>query len=195
MNIAFFDFDGTITNRDSFMLFTLYITGYPKFILGLFLLSPFFLLYKMKIVTNQFIKSTVIKFFYKGINIKDIEEKSKRFNLEVIKTIIRDKAMMRIQWHKNNNHKIVVVSASSDLWIGSWCRENKLDYITTKLEQSKGALTGNLIGTNCFGPEKVTRIKAKYDLSKYDKVFAYGDSRGDREMLEIADESNFKPFT
>ena len=121
--------------------------------------------------------------------------KSLKFNFEVIKAIIREKAKRRIEWHRNNNDKIVIVSASSDLWIGNWCRENELDYITTKLEQSEGTLTGNLIGINCFGPEKVTRIKAKYDLNKYDKIFAYGDSRGDKEMLEMADESNFKPFT
>ena len=55
-------------------------------------------------------------------------------------------------------------------------------------------ITGNLISKNCYGPEKVTRILESYDLLKYDYIYAYGNSRGDYEMLELANEKFYKPF-
>ena len=55
-------------------------------------------------------------------------------------------------------------------------------------------ITGNFITKNCYGQEKVNRIKESYDLSKYDLIYAYGDSRGDKEMLELANNSFYKPF-
>ena len=36
--------------------------------------------------------------------------------------------------------------------------------------------------------KRAKRIKEKIDLDQYDMVYAYGDSRGDREMLALADE-------
>ena len=102
--------------------------------------------------------------------------------------------MDRIEWHKKNNDKIVVVTASPDLWLNDWCKKNHLDLVSTRLEEKNGKFTGNLIGMNCFGPEKVRRVKEKYELENYEKIYAYGDSRGDKELLEFADYSDFKPF-
>tara|TARA_Y100000996_G_C22555173_1_gene655288 strand:+ start:3367 stop:3954 length:588 start_codon:yes stop_codon:yes gene_type:complete len=195
MNIAFFDFDGTITSKDTFMLFTLHMCGSMKFVFGMILLSPILLMYKCRLISNQYMKSSVIKFYYRGVEINKLKKLSKEFNLKVIKNIIRKKAADRITWHKENNDKVVVVSASSSIWLEEWCIENNVDLIATKLETMDGKLTGNLIGMNCFGSEKVRRIKEKYELKNYAKVYAYGDSRGDKELLEFADYSDFKPFT
>ena len=51
-----------------------------------------------------------------------------------------------------------------------------------------------LEGANCRGPEKVRRVRALVDLEVFDRVWAYGDSSGDRELLAIADEPSFRPF-
>ena len=119
---------------------------------------------------------------------------SKSFNSDILAKIIRKKALDRIEWHRKNNDKIVVVTASPDLWLNDWCKKNHLDLVSTRLEAKNGKFTGNLIGMNCFGPEKVRRVKEKYELENYEKIYAYGDSRGDRESLEFADYSDFKPF-
>ena len=195
MNIAFFDFDGTITNKDTFMLFTLRISGITKFILGMIILSPILIMYRLRILSNQYMKTSIIKYYYKGLRVDQIKSIAKEFNSSVIKKIIRKKALDKIKWHKKNNDKVVIVSASSDIWLDEWCKENQLDLIATQLEVFEEKLTGNLIGMNCFGPEKVSRIKKQYDLKIYSKIFAYGDSRGDKELLEFADISYFKPFT
>ena len=124
MNIALFDFDGTISNKDTFMLFTISLVGRLKYLYGIALLSPILLLYKLGILSNQYMKSSIIKFFYKDVSINTIKSRAQLFNRDVVKNIIRKKALERIDWHKKNNDIIVVVSASSDLWLQEWCKEN-----------------------------------------------------------------------
>jgi len=69
-----------------------------------------------------------------------------------------------------------------------------MEIISTRLETKDGLLTGNFATPNCYGPEKVRRIREVVDLSAYQTVYAYGDSRGDREMLEIAHEKGYRVF-
>ena len=58
--------------------------------------------------------------------------------------------------------------------------------ICSTLEEKHGRLTGKYVDGDCCGEEKVRRIGARYDLSRYARVYAYGDSGEDREMLELA---------
>jgi phosphatidylglycerophosphatase C len=54
-----------------------------------------------------------------------------------------------------------------------------------------GVYTGEMIGANCRGPEKVRRLQswlAEHDLGD-SELWAYGDSAGDRELLAAADQA------
>lgn len=84
------------------------------------------------------------------------------------------------------NHKIIVVSASFAIWIKAWCDKYKLDLISTKAEIINNKITGKIDCKNCYGPEKVNRIKEIFNLDYAKKIYSYGDSRGDKEMLSIA---------
>jgi len=57
-----------------------------------------------------------------------------------------------------------------------------------------GVVTGKLLTKNCYGIEKANRVKEIYDLSHYERIYAYGDSTGDTELLALANESFYKPF-
>jgi HAD superfamily hydrolase (TIGR01490 family) len=194
MKIAFFDFDGTITKQDSFIMFLRYCFGDTKFLLGILILFPKIIAYKLKLLSNQNIKTSVLNYFFKNMSAKEFKKKSKSFSLEKIKLIVREKALNKINWHKQNGDLIVIVSASIDYWLEPWCTKNGISLIATQIEIKNNKLTGNLIGNNCFGPEKVARIKLLYNLEDYDYIYAYGDTKGDREMLKIATESFYKPF-
>ena len=116
------------------------------------------------------------------------------YSLNHIDKIVRTKAIERLNWHKKQGHKIVVVSASIDCWLRPWCNKNSLELIATKLEIKNEMITGNLLTKNCYGVEKVNRIKEIYNLKDFEYIYAYGDSSGDKEMLSIANESFYKPF-
>jgi len=90
--------------------------------------------------------------------------------------------------------QVVIVSASLGYWLRPLCDQNNLELIATKLEILEGKVTGNLLTKNCYGIEKVNRIKEIYALEDFETIYAYGDSRGDREMLKIAHKASYKPF-
>jgi HAD superfamily hydrolase (TIGR01490 family) len=111
-----------------------------------------------------------------------------------INVVVKKTAMQRINWHKQEGHKVVIVSASFDDVLKNWCDMNALDLIATKIEVRDGKLTGKFYSKNCYGPEKVKRVKEKYNLTGFEYIYAYGDSRGDREMLALADEGYYDFF-
>lgn len=100
----------------------------------------------------------------------------------------------KIEWHQSQGHHVVVVSASLECWLRPWCEQNTLELIATRLDITDGKVSGRLLSKNCYGIEKANRIKEKFDLNQFDTVYAYGDSRGDKEMLDLAHEKHYKPF-
>jgi HAD superfamily phosphoserine phosphatase-like hydrolase len=89
---------------------------------------------------------------------------------------------------------VAVVSASAENWVKPWCDKHNLICIGTKLQVKDNQLTGKILGKNCHGPEKVCRIKENFNLSQFDEIIAYGDTAGDKEMLDMADLKHYKPF-
>lgn len=193
-NIAFFDFDGTITNDDSLLKFIKFVVGAKKFFIGLFYLSPVLILYKIRVIPNYKAKQYMLSWYFKDIKKEDFFYTAKEYSLNHIDKMLRPLAIERLSWHKKQGDKIVVVSASIDCWLRPWCEKNGLELIATKLEIKNNKITGNLLTKNCYGQEKVNRIKNQYNLNDYNHIYAYGDSRGDKEMLALANFSFFKPF-
>lgn len=193
-SIAFFDFDGTITTDDSLLRFIRFVVGDFRFIFGLVALSPILLAYKLGLIPNYKAKQKMLSWFFKGISKNAFFKVANEYSLVHIDKILRQKAMEKINWHKAQGHQIVVVSASIECWLSQWCTKNGLELIATKLEIKDGVVTGALLSKNCYGEEKVNRIKELYNLDEYEYIYAYGDSRGDQEMLKLANESFYKPF-
>jgi phosphoserine phosphatase len=69
-----------------------------------------------------------------------------------------------------------------------------IEIISTEIEISNNKITGKLSTANCYGPEKVNRLKKLLSMDDYSTIYAYGDSKGDREMLALAQHPHFKPF-
>ena len=194
MNLALFDFDGTISNDDSFRGFIIYYCGYPKFILGSIILSPIYLLYFLGIIKNNFMKETVISFYFKNEKTSDLWNKGKQYSDNEIDKIVRDKAREKIKWHQTQGDRVVVVSASVNIWLDSWCSRNGIELIATELEETDGKVTGKLVNGNCFGIEKTIRVARIINVKDYEDIYAYGDSRGDLELLNFSDKPFYKPF-
>ena len=192
--IVFFDFDGTITTDDSLLKFIRFVVGDRRFLLGLVVLSPMLVLYKLKLIPNYKAKQYLLSWFFKGMRKVDFFKVANEYSLVHIDKILRPKAIEKINWHKNQGHKVVVVSASIECWLRPWCEKNGLELIATKLEIKDDIVTGKLLSKNCYGVEKVNRIKEIYNLKDFEYIYSYGDSSGDKQMLELAHEKFYKPF-
>ncbi|WP_299441835.1 HAD-IB family hydrolase [uncultured Aquimarina sp.] len=194
MIVAFFDFDGTITRKDSFLDFISFTHGKLQLWVGLFMYSYYILGYKLKWVSDQKLKELFISHYYKGTTAQEFKKLGIEYCEHKLSDIIFSKALKRIQWHKNQSHRVVVVTASISQWIKPWCDELGIEIIASELEIQQDKITGKLAGKNCNGPEKVSRIKERYDLDAVTYCYAYGNSNGDKELLAIADEQYYQYF-
>ena len=192
MALALFDFDGTISFRDSFGDFIAYAVGRGRFILGTVLLSPMLFGYALGFIRNWRAKEIVSSYFFGGWDCRSFEGLASKYSRERLPGIVREIALDKIKWHKLKGDTVVVVSASIDLWLADWCNVHDLDLIATKLEVKEGRVTGRFLTKNCSGKEKARRIEEQYDLKSFDYIYAYGDTPGDRAMLDLANEKYYR---
>ncbi len=194
MQLALFDFDGTITRKDSWMDFLRFAVGPFKFILGAVLLSPVMTGYALGLISNTRLKEIGTKFFLNKWDFSKYRQIAFNYSRSRLPQLIREKALEKISWHKSRGHHVVVVTASFQDWLLDWCNKHQLDLISNVLETKNGYLTGRLKNENCHGAGKVKCITQQLDLSKYSYIYAYGDSSGDRAMFELAHENFYRIF-
>lgn len=194
LKLALFDFDGTITSKDSLVDFIQHAVGKLSYYIGVITLSPILAAYKLKFISNDIAKEKLITYFFKGCNVADFQQLAEQYSLTQIDEITRPMVMNKIRWHKSQGYKVVIVSASMECWLKPWCDKNNIDLISTRLEVKDNKLTGKFATKNCHGIEKVNRIKERYDLTEYNIIYVYGDSSGDKEMLRLATKSYYQYF-
>ncbi|HTS44617.1 MAG TPA: HAD-IB family hydrolase [Puia sp.] len=192
--IAFLDFDGTITTKDTLLEIIKFQKGFARFYLGLLIQAPILVAYKLKIISNHLAKQILLRFFFGGMSADAFQTRCDEFTIVVLPHLIRPKALIEIRKLLDSGAEVVVVSASAENWIKNWSNSLGLQLISTILEHRNGLITGRFEGKNCYGKEKVRRIQIAYDLSKYDEIYCYGDSGGDKPMMSLATVSFFKPF-
>lgn len=192
--IAFFDFDGTITTKDSLFEFIKFSKGKMAFYFGFFLNTPFLIAFKLKIISNQRAKQRILKFFFGNTSQLTFQNYCEDFCRSALPSLIRPKALMEIQKLKNSGIDVVIVSASPENWIQPWAHKMKIKLLATCLEIKNEKITGKITGKNCHGKEKIKRIQDTYNLNDYKEIYAYGDSKADLPMMSIATYSFMKPF-
>ena len=184
--IAIFDFDGTLTKHDTFFPFLIHCFGVKSFIKGIILNSPYLVLYFFKLYPNYKAKQKLIRFFFSKKDINQMKKCANSFVKDKMKNNIRKGAIKRFLWHKKMGHTTILISASLELYISIWGGEYGFDYVEgTKLKLFKSKYTGEINGLNCYGTEKVTRLKKIFgeDFSN-NLTYGYGDGSGDRFFLE-----------
>jgi phosphatidylglycerophosphatase C len=192
--IAFFDFDGTITTRDSFLEFIKFQKGRRAFYLGFLRFSPWLIALKLKLVPNDRVKQKILVYFFKGMPESVFQQSSDAFAIQSIPAMIRPAALEEIKKLKTQEFDLVIVSASAGNWLQAWTREMGLALIATRLEVKEGLMTGLIEGKNCHGMEKVRRIREEWNLAVFQEIYAYGDTPGDKPMLALGTRSFYKPF-
>ena len=185
--IAFFDFDGTITNRDIFWDYLLFRLKNGLSPLKVLKCIPVFTLYLAKFLNNEQAKQRIFSKIFKGESASFFNSTVDQYYATNFLDRLKKDALNRIIWHKKSNHKVCIVSANFDYLLQRFAREQNLELLCTQLDIEENRLTGRFKTANCYGIEKVNRIKQKYpDINSYSQIYAYGDSKGDTEMLALA---------
>lgn len=188
--IFFFDFDGTITKRDSFLLFSYFSISKLNFFRFWFKTS-------IKLIFTKKNRGELKQQFFID-NFKDFKEDDFQkicddFYDKYFNYLIKPSFLNYVK-KLNNNCKVVIVSASIKNYLKPWCDKLNFDLICTELDVKKSKLTGCFSTPNCNYKEKVVRIKENYNLDEYDTIYVFGDTNGDRDMMSITTNKFYKYF-
>ena len=186
-----FDFDGTITTKDTLIEFIRYAKGSMALGLGFMRYAHLLVLMKIGLYPNYKAKQKVFAHFFKDTTLDDFNALCKAFAASS-SHLLRPNAIEAINHAIKEGSEVLIVSASIDNWVQPFFPQVKV--VGTQIEVIDGKLTGRFLSKNCYGQEKVNRILSLYPNRQDYHLTAYGDSRGDKEMLAFADESYFKPF-
>lgn len=186
--VAVFDFDGTLTTKDTLLEFIKFACGKRKFYLGFLLYSPILVLMKLHLYPNWKAKEKIFSYYFKGMSYQRFQELGESF-AKVIDGIRREPVIDILKKHIADGHDVYVISASIEEWVRPWCEQfDVADVMCTKIEVSlNGLITGRFITKNCYGQEKVNRLLQKKPNRRSYYLFAYGDSLGDRELFDFSD--------
>jgi len=188
-----FDFDGTLTYRDTMFLYLKFYDA-SRFKVQFIKHIPLFILLKLKLADPEKIKRSFISSVLKGQSRTKIEKKSQEFFDHYFPELVRKNALEFIKNIDREKTDCYIVSASLDIWVQPFAQHFKMNLLATQAEFVDNIFTGNFLGKNCNGPEKVLRIVEAVGKKKYDKTIAFGDTSGDKQMLAWADEAQFEFF-
>ncbi len=191
MNLALFDFDGTITFEDSFTPFIRFAAGRARMAVGSALLSLMFEAYRLGWVPATNMRADAAYASFRGRRQDEVGRLGARY-AEGLPRLVRPQALEKIRWHQAQGDTVVVVSASLHPYLSSWCAGLGLDLICTELEAKDGVLTGRYAHSDCTGHEKARRVRERYDLGRYPIVYAYGDTPEDEQLLALAHRAIFR---
>lgn len=119
---------------------------------------------------------------------RELEDAGRQYASTRLPAQIRPEMLVRVQEHRRKGHMLVLVSASLAIYLKWWAKEMGFDAVlATELEFRDGRFSGRLASLNCWGPEKVRRLRQLLRGDQPLVCYAYGDSRGDKEMLAVAD--------
>ena len=189
--IVAFDFDGTLTTKDTLIEFIRYACGTGAFVKGFLRYAHLLVLMKLGLYPNWKAKQKVFSYFFEGMKIEEFDGLCQRFAKDN-QHLLRPKGIEAIQQALDKGAEVLIVSASIDNWVQPFFAEVKV--LGTQVEVIDGKLSGRFLTKNCYGQEKVNRILALFPNRSEYHLTAYGDSRGDKELLAFADESHYKPF-
>jgi phosphatidylglycerophosphatase C len=189
-----FDFDGTLTHRDSFLGYLVWRAGPWRFWSSLPGLAPDGVSW-LRHRDRGTLKAAFVSRYLRGASRNDVERSARAFATEHSATLLRPDALRRWQEWRMRGARLVIVTASPEIIVAPFAHRLGADaLIGTRLAfDIDDRVAGPLVGRNCRGPEKVARLKAMFG-DDVRVAAAYGDSDGDSEMLAFADEAGMKVF-
>jgi len=190
-SIAAFDFDGTLTTKDTFVEFIRFTKGTKALIFGFLRYTPLLALMILRLYPNYKAKQKVFSYFFRGMELQEFNQHCEAFAAQC-SYLMRHEGMQAVKQAKSDGVETVIVSASISNWVEPCVKADA--YLCTEVEVQDGRLTGHFLTKNCYGQEKVRRLLEKYPHREGYHLTAYGDSQGDKALLSFADESYYKPF-
>jgi HAD superfamily hydrolase (TIGR01490 family) len=191
-NVTAFDFDGTLTTKDTMFLFIIFVKGWCSLLFGMLLYSPLMVLMKIGLYDNGRCKQRLLSHFFKGMPYNQFADYGRAFR-PIIEAHLRHAIVERLRQHAANGDSTYIVTASIDEWVRPFADTLPITaLLATRMEvDADGRLTGRFATPNCHGSQKVWRLIHEEPHRNDYHLTAYGDSSGDSALFHAAD-SAFK---
>ncbi|HEX8413916.1 MAG TPA: HAD-IB family hydrolase [Sphingomicrobium sp.] len=193
--VVAFDFDGTLTIRDSFTAFLRWRAGAAGWMLGLAKMAPAVAAYAGDRDRGR-IKAASVRALLRGVERRELEADAEQFADLMWDRFMRPDALACWNaWGDKGAHR-VIVTASPETTVAPFARRLGAEALlgTELVFDADDRVSGGFAGANCRGAEKVRRLQAVYGAD-IQLAAAYGDTSGDTEMIAIAGEKGFRVFT
>ncbi|SED20379.1 HAD-superfamily subfamily IB hydrolase, TIGR01490 [Pseudomonas taetrolens] len=192
--LAAFDFDGTLTYHDSFVPFLRFAFGNRLFAMRLLRMIPSTLCYLVGRISRNDLKEKLITVYLTGAKEAWVKERAEAFCDVSWQRLMRPLGLTSVASQLEQGARVTICSASPELVLAPFAKKLGIGLIGTQLASVDGVLTGEIDGTNCRCEQKVIRLEAQYGpLSQY-TLRAWGDTRGDEQMLGAAHEPHWREF-
>lgn len=179
---VFFDFDGTLTTKDSLLPFIIFVVGWPVFLFKLIRLLPLMLYFAFDKSQRGRVKNRALNIYFAKYSTTELDERVQQYIKQILPTMMRAEGMRTLQQHLSSGHECILVSASIDLYLRPWAEQHGFSKVISTPFIGTPPL---MMGKNCYGEEKVSRILAVYPDLDNDDSYAYGDTVGDIPMLKL----------
>lgn len=186
--VAAFDVDHTLTVKDCVVPFLREVAGWRWYANLLTRIVPLGIAVARR--DRDAVKSVVTAAAVKGRPRVAVDESASRFADRAFPSWLRGDTVRRLEWHRSQGHRVVLVSASYRSYLEHLGRMLGCDAVlSTDIEvDATGRCTGRLAGRNCRGAEKADRLSSWMRSQGINgaRIWAYGDSNGDAQMLAMA---------
>ncbi|ENW15461.1 Phosphoserine phosphatase [Acinetobacter haemolyticus CIP 64.3 = MTCC 9819] len=186
VNLALFDFDGTLYPKDSFTRFIFFALPKHHVILKGLKILPWIQAYYLGLYPAHAMRPRLFQTMFKGVTAKQIQSIAINYAQQIIKELDPD-LLQQLYLHQQRGDHVVLVSASIDLYLAPICELLNIELICTETEIINGTLSGHYQSLDCSCEQKKIRVLQQYNLNEYHQVYAYGNSHEDLEMFSLTD--------
>ena len=146
--VAAFDFDGTLSTRDNFVPFLCRIVGTPT-------ATQILATSGVRVAGRgrskwgrDAVKAEVLRRIFTGYDAERLDKLGRAFAFDVMRRHLRPQAVDRVDWHRTQGHRLVIVSASLGVYVRPIAERLRFDAVlATELEVgTDGKLTGQARG-------------------------------------------------
>ena len=182
-SVAAWDVDGTLTRTDTMFPFLRRVAGPARVTAAL---VPAIGLHLTGAERRPRAKAALLHRVLAGRELSDVDRIAQAYAQHVMRHRMRPDALRRWEWHRRRGHRLVLVSASLDLYLRHLGAELGADaVICTRMEVVGGRLTGRMSSPSCRGQEKAVQLADYLLRHPGSPVWVYGDSAADRPMMTV----------
>ena len=197
--VAAFDFDGTLTTRDTLVPFLYRVSGPRQFATATAKLGIKGSLRRIPITDRDHVKELMIRELLGGRQEADLRALGQEYATEILAKRMNDAVLQRLRNHVDRGDEVLFVSASLVYYLDPIAELLDVDaVIAVEPRSADGTLDGSLTHPNVRAQQKAIRLSEWLSANDHSdgpgelhespvELWAYGNSSGDHELLDMAD--------